>query len=430
MLRRAAAFVLDSPTERQRLTRTNAQFAASGLSDFLITGDPAAADPDRVLDTLRWGGQLIFASRHPAALDKLRHRFRGRVEFALEVAPTPLPGFDLGAALGRRPRVCVVRKVLLDRPQRLGARQSFDVRLIPDRQTPHRWCVTKRVPSVEQTVARLEPLLPGRSDQHVYRLARKLATKVFPVLLTRETGFLTLLQERLPEAMRSRVPRPLRVMRDEDGRVQRLDMTWLREGGEPISPTAFTRQAATLLDALHTVAGVIHLDLRLDNMVVTEAGVGFVDFGSACLANEPLDDRPMLHALFSSMLSASRIRRDLRRLQRKRLVTSALFRDCYPKRDPAIDLFALALQMTRPWANPAFRGLVTQRDTDAQIDRLLRLQRHVLRPRDPERPEITTAAEIADALAGRIRTRTRDHEPVGPIFSITPQHDPAAALIA
>jgi len=228
--------------------------------------------------------------------------------------------------------------------------------------------------------------------------------------------------------MRARVPRPLRVMRDEQGRVQRLDMTWLREGGEPISPTAFARQAATLLDALHNLAGIIHLDLRLDNMVVTEAGVGFVDFGSACLVNEPLDDRPMLHALFSSMLSASRIRRDLRRLQRKRLVTSALFRDCYPKRDPAIDLFALALQMTRPWANHAFRGLVPERNTDAQIDRLLRLQRHVLRPKLPDRPEITTAADIAATLSGSRRFSKRHDQPVEPAFASTTPPDSASVL--
>jgi len=430
MLRRAAALVLDSPAERQRLAQTNAQHAASGLSDFVITADPAAAEPDRVLEMLRWGGQLIFAGRRPASLERVAANFRGRVEFATERAPMPLPGLDLGAPVGRRAHVLVIRKVLLDRPQRLGTRQSFDVRLIRDRQTPHRWCVSKRVPSIEQTVERLEPLLPGRSDQHVYRLARKLATKVFPVLLTRETGFLSLLAERLPKAMRARVPRPLRVMRDEQGRVQRLDMTWLREGGEPIFPTAFARQAATLLDALHNIAGIIHLDLRLDNMVVTEAGVGFVDFGSACLINEPLDDRPMLHALFSSMLSASRIRRDLRRLQRKRLVTSALFRDCYPKRQPAIDLFALALQMTRPWANPAFRGLVTQRQTDAQIDRLMRLQRHVLRPKLPDRPQITTAADIAATLAGSRRFSKRHDRPVEQVLAITTPRDSASVLSA
>ncbi len=397
------AFVLDTPTERQRLVQTNAQFADSSLSDFVITDQPDRADPDRVLDTLRWGGQLIFACRNPAALGLLEQRYRQRVEFAVEMKPTPLPGLDPGAALGRRAQVLVARKVLLDRPHMLGSRQSFDVRLIPDRVAPHRWCVSKRVPSIEQTVERLELLLPGRSDQHVYRLARKLATKVFPVLLTREFAFLTRLQERLPAALRARVPRALRVARDEENRVQRLDMTWLRDGGEPISPTAFTRQAAALLDALHHAAGIVHLDLRLDNMVVTEQGVGFVDFGSACLSDEPLDDRPMLHALFSSMLSASRIRRDLRRLQRKQLVTSALFRDCYPTRSPAIDLFALALQMTRPWAHPAFRGLVTERGTEPQIERLLRLQRHILRPKNPEQPEITSAAAIQATLAGRIK---------------------------
>ncbi len=70
----------------------------------------------------------------------------------------------------------------------------------------------------------------------------------------------------------------------------------------------FARQAAELLHVLHDRAGVIHLDLRLDNFVLTEHGVGFVDFGSAVRCGEDLKANPMLGTIFGELMKTSQIR--------------------------------------------------------------------------------------------------------------------------
>ena len=69
---------------------------------------------------------------------------------------------------------------------------------------------------------------------------------------------------------------------DYDGTplVQTLYLKWLRNSrATPLSQLEFACQSADLLSAIHDRAGIIHLDLRLDNFVITENGVGFVDFG-------------------------------------------------------------------------------------------------------------------------------------------------------
>ena len=416
LTRLAAAHVVSVATDQRRLKQTQQQFATSGFTDYWFDADARRCGPDTVMPTLRFGGQFVFVSRSSREAKAVMQRYAARPEFVIERSLGPLPCGRLAKALGHAPLMFIARKVLLDRPENLVNRQSFDVRLVQDRRDA-RWVVRKSVPTLDQTLGRLYQVMPGRDPEHIDRLARKLVETVFPILLTRETGFLSLLQERLLEAMRGCVPEALRVERDEHGMVRLLDMTWLREGGDTIPPTMFAQQAADLLDAVHTRGRIVHLDLRLDNMVVTPRGVGFVDFGSACLVNEPIEDKRVIGSLFSSMLSASRIRRDLRRLRRKRLVTSTLFDRCYPKRNPAIDLFSLALQMTRPCANPMFKGLV-QEDQD---DRLTRLQRHVLRPRDPSRPYLTTPGQIAAVLSGKPLPLSKDtsHDTPGETMVLT-----------
>ena len=79
------------------------------------------------------------------------------------------------------------------------------------------------------------------------------------------------------------------VEKDERGFVRSFKMTWLRNGGPKLPQMEFAHQAADLLRAMHDIARVIHLDLRMDNMVITDEGVGFIDFGSASRVGEELD---------------------------------------------------------------------------------------------------------------------------------------------
>ncbi len=115
----------------------------------------------------------------------------------------------------------------------------------------------------------------------IERRARNFTEKIFPLFLTREAAMLKVLERNLPPEYVGRFPRCLAVERDARGYVQRLWMNWLRNAGEPLSQIEFATQFAELLQVLHDRVGIVHLDLRLDNVVITEQGVGFVDFGSA-----------------------------------------------------------------------------------------------------------------------------------------------------
>ena len=186
--------------------------------------------------------------------------------------------------------------------------------------------------------------------------------------------------------------------KDDRGFVTRMYLNWMRLGGEPMSQIDFARQSAELLSILHETAKIIHLDLRLDNFVITGDGVGFVDFGSAVREGEDLTQSQMLSTLFSEMLSTSQIQRDLKSLVKKGKVTSSLFANSYQKIDKAVDLFYLVLQMNRPHGNPEFRGLV---DYDVHTDEahhLSRLSREILQPANPDQPRYRTARDVVAGI--------------------------------
>ena len=110
---------------------------------------------------------------------------------------------------------------------------------------------------------------------------------------------LKILERDLPKEFRDRVPRVLDLEQDGRGYVHRMWMTWLRQGSTaPLSQLEFSRQAAELLNVVHDTVGIIHLDLRLDNFVITPQGVCFVDFGSAVRVSENIHGNPMLSTIF------------------------------------------------------------------------------------------------------------------------------------
>src|SRR5690606_28055257 len=115
---------------------------------------------------------------------------------------------------------------------------------------------------------------------------------------------------------------------------------------------------------------------------------------------EDISQNPMLHTLFSEMLSTSQIQRDLRRLVKKNKVTSRLFIEAadQQKMDKVVDLFYLVLQMNNPHANPDFRGLVHYDRESPDARRLAALSRRVFNPQDPVRDHFTQAADILHHL--------------------------------
>ena len=93
-------------------------------------------------------------------------------------------------------------------------------------------------------------------------------------------------------------------------------------GGKPLSQLEFARQAADLLRVMHDKAGVIHLDLRLDNVVITDKGVGFVDFGSAVREGENIKGNPLLSTIFDELMRTSQIQRMLEKMTTDGTVTA------------------------------------------------------------------------------------------------------------
>jgi hypothetical protein len=175
-------------------------------------------------------------------------------------------------------------------------------------------------------------------------------------------------------------------------------MNWLRNGGHPLSQLEFAMQAADLLRAVHDHAGVLHLDLRLDNMVITDHGVGFVDFGSSMRVTENLQTNPLLGTLFEELMRTSHIQRMLTHMTKSGQVTAEHFCSQQGKTDRGIDVFYLALQFTTPHANPDLAGLIHYDPKSEMARQIGELSKTVLRPGDPTDASHRTAKDILRSL--------------------------------
>jgi serine/threonine protein kinase len=177
-----------------------------------------------------------------------------------------------------------------------------------------------------------------------------------------------------------------------------------------MSQLRFAIQSADLLRVLHDQVGVIHLDLRLDNFVITDRGVGFVDFGSAVRVGEDLRESHLLRSLFDEMLSTSQVQRCLGRMKSSGIVTSHFLANAHGKVDKAADVFYLAVQLCQPHGNPDLRPLIRFDPKSQEAHLIRRVTRAVLRPADPARPTYTSAASILAALQD-IKTQLRGGPP-------------------
>ncbi len=365
------------------------------LSDALLCTSGDSVSPMQLFNRLRWGGQAVFVSpdRDAAAQFSLQLAGKG---FEITQKPAAIVRGPLGLPipfLSRKTHYFVARKVQLVVPGETTDRFTYHVHLeCPDPGGTYE--VVKEVPSLEMVMARLRAKWPDLPHQSIEKRARKFSDKIFPVFLTREAAILKIVNRDLPEAYRGRVPRLLKLEKDPRGYARRLHMSWLRNGGEPLSQLEFARQSADLLRALHDDVGVMHLDLRLDNFVITPAGVGFVDFGSAVRADENLKQSPLLSSLFEELMRTSEIQRMLFRMTKTGEVTSEAISGGLHKVDKAVDYFYLAMQIASPHANPDLKGLI-QYDKEGREARLLsKLTEQILRPADPSRPRFRSARDI------------------------------------
>ena len=370
--------------------------------DCLFATGQSPRLPDEVFARLRWGGQLVFLARDPQSVQSLAESFDGQRGFVLEQAPTYIWHAPLGLRLppfASKGYYFIARKVDLLQPGEVSDRFTYNVDLVADASAPMGYVVRKRVPTAEHVFWRLQQKYPETDAEDLKSRAHKLVDHVFPTFLTREAAFLKLLQRDLPDEYRCRVPAAVEVQKDDRGFVRELHMNWLRNRAEPIDQIEFARQSADLLAALHEQARIMHLDLRLDNFVLTEDGVGFVDFGSAVRIGEQLERSNMLSTLFDEMMQTSQIQRMLGKMLEKGEVTSQVIRDVHGKVDKTVDAFYLAVQINHPHKHPELKHLV-RCERDSQVARQIqRLTAAVLRPKNPDKAPYKTASDIRRGIA-------------------------------
>jgi len=394
-------FGKDKEFQRQ----SHALHTSDSLVDFLVATanghDPHL--PDEVFPMLRWGGQFVFASRQQDQVVDLAKRFNTHGAWVIEQPPATLNRYPLNFRLllvHKRLHYFVTRKTSLIKPGESSERFTYNVNLTRHAESGS-YIVMKQVPTFDRVVARLREKFPDADIETLRRRARKFTEKIFPVFLTRETAILKLLQRDLPSQFAAKVPQVVSAEQDSQGYVRTLYLKWLRNGrGDkpPLTQLQFARQAAELLVAIHDTARVIHLDLRLDNVVITPDGVGFVDFGSAVRVGESFPEASLLSTLFEEMMRTSQIQRMLGKMAEGGMVTSQEIRNSYHRIDKAVDFFYLAVQINAPLSNPDFRGLVTFEKDSPEARELATLTELILRPKDPEKPAFKSARDILDGI--------------------------------
>src|SRR5580658_3826106 len=365
--------------------------ARGELADALICTSEQKHSAREMFDRLRWGGLILYvcADRHDAAKFNIHLGERGfeTVGKVNAIRRGLIPFFR------RTVWYFLSRKVQLVQPGHLSDRFTYHVYL-SNGEDGHGYRVVKEVPKIDQVKARLHSKWQELSDELIERRAKKFSEKIFPVFLTREAAILKIINRDLPGTYQERIPQLLDMEADAKGFARRLHLQWLRNGGSPISQLQFARQSADLLRALHDDVGIMHLDLRLDNFVITPGGVGFVDFGSAVRVGEDLGASPLLSGLFEELMRTSEIQRMLLKMTRSGQVTSETICGGLHRVDKAVDFFYLAVQINSPHSNPDLKELIRYEKEGEEAKMLSDLTGQILRPADPAHPAFNSAADI------------------------------------
>jgi hypothetical protein len=377
--------------------------------DALVCTDADSHAPEIIFDRLRWGGHLIFISADRDVTLRFSMQL-ANAGFAITTAPTFINRGPFGwpiPFLSRKTHYFVARKIHLVHPGETTDRFTYHVYLSqPKPDAP--FVVAKEVPTHDMVMARLRSKWPELPEETLQKRARKFSEKIFPIFLTREAAILKILQRDIPKDYRDRIPRLLEMEKDARGFVSRVQMNWLRNGGKPLTQLEFARQSADLLRVLHDEVGVMHLDLRLDNFVITPAGVGFVDFGSAVRVDEDLKENPLLSNLFEELMRTSEIQRMLVGMTRTGQVTSQALSCGVNKVDKAVDCFYLAMQISTPHNNPDLRDLIVYDPRSEEAKALKELTEKILRPVNLNDPPFRSAADILrgiETIAAEISRR-------------------------
>ncbi|HET6249962.1 MAG TPA: hypothetical protein VFE47_19890 [Tepidisphaeraceae bacterium] len=388
--------------EFRRLRPADLSRGSAPISDFVFAVEDEPHHAEYVFPHVRWGGQFVYLSFDRAKVDPLPAQFA-----ACGFEPLQGPDFLRTGALrfipymGRKLWYFIARKLFLARPRDITERFTYNVQLThpPAKMaTSDSYVVLKEVPTLERVIARLRAKFTDVPNSVIEKRAMKFTNKVFPLFLTREAAILKILHRDLPEEYRCRVPSLLDLELDDRGYARRMWMNWLRIGGKPLSQLEFARQSADLLRAVHDTANIIHLDLRLDNFLITDNGVCFVDFGSSVRIGENIQGNPLLSTLFEELMRTSQIQRMLYKMTSSGTVTSKLISEAAGRVDKQVDLFYLAVQINQPLHNPDFAGLVNYDPKSREAVALSKLTEDILKPADPSHPRYQSAAQMLEGL--------------------------------
>ncbi|MDH3583890.1 MAG: phosphotransferase [Phycisphaerae bacterium] len=378
----------------------SASVGGPGLVDYLFSFVDDRPDIPGVFDRLRWGGQIVLIGPGRRRVTELCRQYQAQREFRIEQDCRPFAYRPSPTAPEQIFYYFIARKVRLVPADGENDRFICDLELVPEPAGSERYRVLKQVPPEEQVARRLAREFPQVDSTTREARARSFTRDFCPLFLEREIEILRLLQSRLSPPYRRRVPHVLDERRDHHGRVTGFTMNWLRNGvgEEPMPQLTFAAQALDLLRAIHDEAGIIHLDLRPDNVVVTESGVGFIDFGASVRQDEDLDRDPTLKRAMDKILSRSGVQRHLCQLCDQGLITSSVLRRGYGHVDKAMDLLYVMLQVNNPAYNPELAGLVEHRRHGADALALGELTGRVMRPANPAHPRFSSADEIYRAI--------------------------------
>lgn len=369
--------------------------------DCLVSTSDEPHRPDEIFNFLCWGGVFIFVSDHLQPAQKLAGEYDNQNGFYLEKPPAKISNSPVYIPfLSTKGYYFIARRVHLIKPGEVTDRFTYNVCLHPDPDQPLGYVVKKTVPQRNDLFWRLRKKYTKEqvNDEDLIKRTNKLVDRVFPTFITREAGFLLLLQERLPKQYRHLVPRAVQIKKDKKGFVHELHMNWLRNTCTPISHLEFACQSAQLLKAIHENVNVMHLDLRLDNFVITDQGVGFVDFGSAARIGENLDRNDMVSSMFSEIMRTSQIQQTLGKMLERGHVTSQLMGNIHGKADKAVDLFYLSVQITQVHKHPIMQHLVNVDEKSDVYAQLKQLNSALLRPKDPQNPDYKTADDMLQGI--------------------------------
>ncbi|MDX1682686.1 MAG: RIO1 family regulatory kinase/ATPase [Phycisphaeraceae bacterium] len=366
-------------------------------ADYLFALPDDEPDPEEVFRQLRFGGQFVLVADRRSPIRRMAKRIGDDHGFVVEHEDAVEVGKTLGV-LPKKVHYLVARRTELILPGEISHHFTFDVRLTRNDQSPTGWAVLKQLPSPSRVFKHLKDKYPNVDDEKLGKSTRQLVDKVFPVLLTREVAFLKLLQRDLPRNWRSRVPNIYEYEQGPDNYVDSMQMNWLRQGGRKMTQIEFARDAAQLMHLVHERAKIIHLDMRLDNILITDEGVCLIDFGSAVRRGEAFRDTSLLKTIFNELMSTSGVQKVMGRLIDAGQITSTELIRNHRKMNPAADLFYLTLQLKHLHKHPDYRGLIEYDPESEEAARVEKLAQEVLRPKNPKQPTITAARDLLERV--------------------------------